>query len=289
MWTDISTHISSVMGQSFVIENRHSVGGGSINQAFCIQDQDQKFFLKLNRAAKVAMFESEALGLQEMAEAKRIRVPTPICWGVTEQHSYIVLEWIDLGAGSGEQWHQMGCQLAKLHQKTSLQGFGWHRNNTIGDTPQQNSWQASWLKFYGRERLHAQLTLGQRRGGKFRQQAVLLDKLPQLLANHDPVPSLVHGDLWSGNAAFSTSGEPIILDPATYYGDREVDIAMTELFGGFPRSFYAGYESIYPLESGYGHRKTLYNLYHVLNHFNLFGGSYEGQANRMIQELLLLS
>jgi fructosamine-3-kinase len=114
----------------------------------------------------------------------------------------------------------------------------------------------------------------------------LLNALPQLLAGHNPQPALVHGDLWSGNAAVTQDGEPVILDPATYYGDREVDIAMTELFGRFPSSFYAAYNAAYPLDAGYAQRKTLYNLYHIINHFNLFGGGYGAQANRMIDQLL---
>jgi fructosamine-3-kinase len=180
----------------------------------------------------------------------------------------------------------MGTALAAMHRVTSDRGFGWHQPNTIGATPQPNPWTPTWLEFYREYRLRHQFRLAGRRGGRFPRQHELLMALPDLLAGHAPAPSLVHGDLWSGNAAVTQSGDPVILDPATYFGDREVDIAMTELFGRFPETFYATYRAAYPLDPGYGGRKILYNLYHILNHFTLFGGSYAAQANRMIDQLL---
>ncbi|HBK66181.1 MAG TPA: hypothetical protein DD000_22500, partial [Cyanobacteria bacterium UBA11166] len=165
------------------------------------------------------------------------------------------------------------------------QKFGWHRNNTIGSTPQINTWTDNWVEFFIKHRLEYQFQLARGRGGDFPEQNKLLAVVPELL-NHQPKASLVHGDLWGGNAAITKLGEPVILDPATYVGDREVDIAMTELFGGFSGAFYRGYNEVLALDKGYQERKTLYNLYHILNHFNLFGGGYESQANRMIREIL---
>ncbi|MBD0390600.1 MAG: fructosamine kinase family protein, partial [Nostoc sp. C3-bin3] len=143
-----------------------------------------------------------------------------------------------------------------------------------------------WTEFYAKHRLGYQFQLARRRGGSFPKQDDLLAALPELLANHEVQPSLVHGDLWGGNAGCTVAGEPVIFDPATYFGDREVDIAMTELFGAFPAAFYKGYNQVFPLDAGYEKRKTLYNLYHILNHFNLFGGGYASQANRMIEQIL---
>ncbi|MEY3300289.1 MAG: hypothetical protein RLZZ597_3549 [Cyanobacteriota bacterium] len=286
MWTAIAQHISATTGIAFAIADRRSVGGGCINQAYHITDGHQHFFLKLNSAAQVAMFEAEALGLKDMYASQTIRVPKPICWGTTEGSAYLVIEWLDLGHAGEASWRRMGEQLAAMHRVTSTQGFGWHQGNTIGATPQPNPWTASWLEFYREHRLEYQFRLARRRGGRFPRQQALLDALPDLLAGHHPAPALVHGDLWSGNAAVTTAGDPVILDPATYYGDREVDLAMTELFGRFPHAFYEGYQAAYPLEVGYGQRKALYNLYHILNHFNLFGGGYESQANRIIDQLL---
>jgi fructosamine-3-kinase len=165
-------------------------------------------------------------------------------------------------------------------------GFGWDMNNTIGSTLQINNWTANWAEFWAEHRIGYQLKLANSRGGHFSQGEGLLKVIPKLLAGYEPKSSLVHGDLWGGNAGVTSAREPVIFDPATYFGDREVDIAMTELFGGFPAAFYRGYSQVWPLDSGYEKRKTIYNLYHILNHFNLFGGSYESQANQMINLIL---
>jgi fructosamine-3-kinase len=286
MWTAIGQHISTKTGKAFVINQHHSVGGGCINQAYQITDGQQTFFLKVNQASQVAMLEAEALGLKEMYDSQTIRVPKPICWGTADGTAYLVLEWLDLGYGGDSAWSRMGENLAAMHRVSSNKGFGWHQTNTIGATLQPNPWTATWLEFYREHRLRHQFRLAARRGGHFPRQHEILMALSDLLAGHDPAPALVHGDLWSGNAAVTQSGEPVILDPATYFGDREVDIAMTELFGRFPAAFYEAYQSAYFLDQGYAKRKILYNLYHILNHFNLFGGSYESQANRMIDQLL---
>lgn len=286
MWSEIAEHITQASGQPFTIRNHRSVGGGSINQAYQVIDSDRSYFLKINRAVQIAMFEAEALGLKEIADTDTIRVPRPLCWGTANGSAYIVLDWLDFGGSNRESWYRMGQDLAAMHRVTSDRGFGWRQDNTIGDTPQKNPWTPDWVTFYREHRLTFQFRLAQRRGGHFPRESELLVALPELLSGHHPAPSLVHGDLWSGNAAVTRGGEPVILDPATYYGDREVDIAMTELFGGFPAPFYEGYNAAYPLDAGYERRKILYNLYHIVNHFNLFGGGYGSQANRMIDQLL---
>lgn len=286
MWEYITSHISQATGKPFQAENRRSVGGGCINSGYAVSGGQQTYFVKLNQAAQIAMFEAEAAGLDEMVAAQTIRVPKPICWGTVDNSAYLVLEWLDLGRGGSSAWAEMGRQLAAMHRTTSMSGFGWKMNNTIGSTPQVNHWTTDWVEFWTNHRIGFQLKLANRRGGHFPKQDYLLAAIPALLKGHEPQPSLVHGDLWSGNAAIASSGEPTIFDPATYYGDREVDLAMTELFGGFPKDFYQGYNEVSPVDSGYQQRKVLYNLYHILNHFNLFGGSYESQANRMIEQLL---
>lgn len=289
MWDTIAQHIQATTQQPFKASPPRSIGGGCINRGYCLSNgQGQQYFVKTNAPTLVEMFAAEALGLQQMHQARAIKVPEPICWGSTEQVSYLVLEWLDIGGGSSAQaWATLGRQLAQLHRKAiSDRGFGWDRNNTIGSTPQINDWTANWVEFWSEKRIAYQLKLGRRNGGRFPQGQELLDRIPDLLAGHDPQPSLVHGDLWSGNGSILRSGEPVIFDPAAYYGDREVDLAMTELFGGFPPSFYQGYQQEWPLAAGYDRRKPLYNLYHILNHFNLFGGSYEAQANGLIDRLL---
>ncbi|NEP15314.1 MAG: fructosamine kinase family protein [Leptolyngbya sp. SIO4C1] len=286
MWETLAKQLSQALGQPFEIRDRATVGGGCINQAYRVSDGQQSVFVKLNQASQLAMFEAEYAGLEEIYRTQTIRVPQPLGRGLVDSSAYIALEWLPLGGSSATAWQTMGQNLAAMHRVSSDLGFGWQRNNTIGDTPQQNPWTDSWLSFFRQHRLEYQFKLANRRGGHFPQQQALLEALPSLLASHDPVPALVHGDLWSGNADVTQSGEPVILDPATYYGDREVDLAMTELFGRFPAAFYQAYESAYPLDPGYSARKPLYNLYHILNHFNLFGGGYGSQANRMIDQIL---
>jgi len=290
MWTEIASQISKVTGEVFEIKNRRSVGGGCINQGYCLIGETTNYFVKLNQASQVEMFTAEALGLKQMYATQTIRIPKPICVGTTADYSYIVLEWLELGGSKNTQsWQEMGRQLAAMHQATAPQEsqgkFGWQENNTIGSTPQINTWTADWGEFFAEHRIGYQLKLARRRGGNFPHQGRLLEMIPQLL-NHQPQPSLVHGDLWGGNAAVSQSGEPVIFDPATYIGDREVDLAMTELFGGFPSGFYRGYNEVWPLDQDYQQRKILYNLYHILNHFNLFGSGYAQQATRMIEQIL---
>ncbi|MEG4532633.1 fructosamine kinase family protein [Microcoleus sp. D2_18a_D3] len=303
MWEKIAAHICETTGETFSIDNRRSVSGGCINQGYSISSSSRTYFVKINQASQVAMFEAEALGLEQMGETQTIRVPEPICWGTEGNSAYIVLEWLDLGGRGGDRaWEEMGRKLAAMHKytppnppllrggeepnSTLLRGvFGWEINNTIGSTIQINNWTANWAEFWAEHRIGYQLKLARRRGGHFPQGERLLEMIPELLAGYEPQPSLVHGDLWGGNAGVTSAGEPVIFDPAAYFGDREVDIAMTELFGGFPAQFYRGYNQVWSLDSGYEERKTLYNLYHILNHFNLFGGSYESQANQMISRI----
>jgi fructosamine-3-kinase len=286
MWTEIDTHISQVTGEKFHSVQRRSVSGGCINQGYAVSNGQHTYFVKINQASQIAMFEAEAQGLEEMLATETIRVPKPICWGTAASSGYLVLEWLELGSGNTKSWQEMGHKLAAMHKATSSQGFGWKMNNTIGSTPQINTWKDDWMEFYVQHRLGYQFQLARRRGGNFPHEERLLAAIAEILAEHHPTPSLVHGDLWGGNASCTANGEPVIFDPATYYGDREVDLAMTELFGGFPAAFYQGYHEIYPIEPGYERRKTLYNLYHILNHFNLFGGGYASQANRMITQIL---
>lgn len=286
MWNVITEAIAIHTGRSFVLEQRRPVSGGCINQGYCLQGSGQAYFVKVNQSHQVDMFAAEALGLQQIAATQTIRVPQPLCHGVSDGHSYLVLEWLDFGSQTTAAWMEMGRCLAALHRAPGPLQFGWEQNNTIGSTPQINTWTLDWASFFTEHRLAYQLQQAQRKGGQFPQTQQLLDYSQRLLASHQPQPALVHGDLWSGNVAVLATGEPVILDPATYYGDPEVDLAMTELFGGFPAAFYQGYRETWAIATDYPIRKTLYNLYHILNHFNLFGGGYASQAQRMIQQIL---
>ncbi len=200
--------------------------------------------------------------------------------------AFLALEWLDFEGGGRDA--ELGRALAELHRVTGRE-FGWHRDNTIGTTPQRNATADDWATFFRDRRIAPQLAFAADNGYRGRLQSDgerLLAAIPGLLAGHAPPPSLLHGDLWSGNAARLATGEPVIFDPAVYYGDREADLAMTELFGGFGADFHAAYREAWPIDAGYSLRRTLYNLYHVLNHLNLFGGGYLGQAEAMIRRLL---
>ena len=286
MWQEISQAIAQATNKSFQIQDTRSVSGGCINQGYQVIGSSQQYFVKLNQAQKIEMFQAEALGLQQMIATKTLVVPQPVCSGIAGNSSYLVLEWLDLGRGSSDGWQEMGKQLALMHKQGTNSQFGWNLNNTIGSTPQINDWSDNWADFFAEQRIGYQLNLARRKDSGFNNNDQVVRVIRDQLAEHKPVASLVHGDLWSGNADITADGQPTIFDPASYYGDREVDIAMTELFGGFPASFYQGYDQQWQLDTSYKNRKNIYNLYRILNHFNLFGGSYSHQAQRIIQEII---
>jgi fructosamine-3-kinase len=251
-------------------------------------EDGRRFFVKLNDAAQLSLFEAEAMGLNALAAAHVLRVPQPLTWGIAGQYCFIAMEWIALTSEiERKPAAKLGEQLALLHRKTSST-FGWERDNRIGSTHQANPATTDWIAFYREHRLRAQFQLAAKNGAP----RVLLDSGERLLAvmahffsSYTPQASLLHGDLWRGNVGFCAD-EPVLFDPAVYFGDRETDLAMTELFGGFSPTFYAAYHATWPLDPGYAQRKLLYQLYHLLNHFNLFGGRYAQQSQTVINQLL---
>ncbi|MDO9270721.1 MAG: fructosamine kinase family protein [Methylobacter sp.] len=287
-WQVIVQHIESATRQPFKLLRTQPLPGGDINAAYRLQAENVSFFVKLNTPERLAMFEAEAAGLQALTQAQAIRVPKLVVCGQTADHAFLVLEYIDLHNLNSRSEQLLGQQLAQLHlQKQAY--FGWHRDNTIGSTTQVNSHYHDWITFWQEQRLGHQLTLAAAKGYSGRLQTLgekLCTNLKPLFSGYQPQPALVHGDLWGGNVAADEQGNPVIYDPACYFGDRETDLAMTELFGGFSPTFYQAYQAVYPLDPGYARRKTLYNLYHILNHLNLFGQSYLHQAENMIDKLL---
>ncbi len=284
-WTVIAQHIADATGSPFTIRTRHAVGGGCINSVSVLQGVDHRYFVKLNEAGRLAMFKAEAEGLKEMAQTHTVRTPEPVCWGTADGFAYLVLEYLDLGNADSRCQEQLGQQLAEMHRATGDQ-FGWRLDNTIGSTPQINSHSSDWQQFWRDYRLGYQLKLAARNDRNLMSKGErLMADLGRFFLDYQPLPSLLHGDLWGGNVG-AAGLQPVIFDPAVYYGDREADLAMTELFGGFSSRFYQAYQDTWPLDEGYSVRKTLYNLYHILNHFNLFGGGYRSQAEHMIDKLL---
>jgi fructosamine-3-kinase len=245
-------------------------------------------FVKRLPLAERWRLEAEADGLGRLARADAIRVPRVLGIGASGAECWLELERFELREPDGRAEARLGEALAGLHAVTGP-SFGLERDNAIGASPQPNGLCGDWASFWRDRRLGFQLALAARNGygGRLQERGLrLLESIPAFFAGHRPQASLLHGDLWAGNRGMLPDGSPVVFDPAVYYGDREADLAMTRLFGGFGPAFYAAYESAWPLPPGAGERRGLYELYHVLNHVNLFGGSYLAQAEALIDRLL---
>lgn len=272
----------------FRLASCEPVMGGCIHEAWQVTGGGRRYFVKTAEAARLPMFAAEAEGLRALAETEVVRVPAVLDWGCQEGKAFLILEWLPLTGRDGDADARLGECLARLHRVPQPR-FGWPCDNFIGATPQHNGFVDDWIAFWRRHRLGYQLALAARRGygGKIQELGErLLVNLDALFSGHRVVPSLLHGDLWSGNAAALPQGDPVVYDPACYWGDREADVAMTELFGGFDARFHAAYQAVWPLDPGYPVRRDLYNLYHVLNHLNLFGDSYRCQAEALLMRLM---
>ena len=283
MWDEIVKQISAATGKAFRLAKASPVGGGCINEAYRLDGEGGPFFAKLNRADKLEMFEAEADGLRDIAATETVRVPHPVCRGISGGQAYLVLEHVELSGRGSEA--ELGRRMAKLHAVPQTR-FGWRRDNTIGDTPQPNPASDNWVAFLREHRLGFQCRLAKRNGLRLDGADELLGQLDGFFTEYKPRPSLLHGDLWSGNMAYGPSGEPVVFDPATYCGDREAEFGLAEMFGGFGDDFWSAYEAEWPLDPGYSTRKLLYRLYHTLNHFNIFGGGYGSAAEGIIGRLL---
>jgi len=257
------------------------VSGGCIHRAWILEGPGGSAFVKANVGSCLPMFEAERDGLRDLAAAGVIRVPEPWLAARIRDEAFLVMERLQLGGP--EDGERQGRELAALHRRVTADGrHGWYRDNFIGKTPQPNLWTVDWGEFFAEHRIEHQLRLHRAAGNTFRGAGRFVDRLPTLVGEHRPVASLVHGDLWGGNAGFDASGAPVLFDPAVYFGDRETDLAFTRMFGGFGEAFYRTYRETWPLPDGWRDREPLYNLYHVLNHALLFGGSYGIEAQRLV-------
>ncbi|MDE1887256.1 MAG: fructosamine kinase family protein [Gammaproteobacteria bacterium] len=264
-----------------------AMGRGVGGQAWRVRGADDSWFVK-STADDPQMLLAEADGLHALAGCRAVRVPQVLAAEQRGGEAYLLVEWLEFGGKTAQAAAQLGERLAAQHRNFGAR-FGWRRNNFIGATPQFNTLSDDWIKFLREHRLGFQLRLAAENGyrGVLQEQgARLMESLPAFFVGHVPKPSLLHGDLWGGNWGVLTTGEPVIFDPAVYYGDRETDLAMTELFGGFPPEFNSAYDAAWPLDAGYRVRRDLYNLYHVLNHLNLFGGGYRLKAEDLMTRLL---
>jgi len=284
----IGREIAALSGTACGPSPAERVSGGSINTCYRWPAVPKAMFVKVGPLASQGAFAAEAAGLAALGAARALRVPQVLACAHTDAAAFLALEWIEAGPASVACERRLGEGLAALHAATAPR-FGWERDNTIGSTPQLNGWTDGWAEFLRERRLRPQLELAAHNGFAALLSVPgnrLLESLPVLLSDHVAAASLLHGDLWGGNWLASSSGEPVIFDPAVYYGDREADLAMTRLFGGFGAAFYRAYEALAPLPPGAALRSELYNLYHVLNHANMFGGGYARQARGIIDRLL---
>ena len=255
-----------------------------------LRDGTQRWFVKTAAPRYAPLLAAEAEGLAALHATGTVRVPSVIAQG-GESNSvhWLVLEWLELHPLDRADEAALGAALGALHSQVAGTSFGWPRDNFIGATPQRNVWHARWIDFWRERRLRPQLERAAQNGytGKLQHDGErLMGALDTLLAGHAPMPALLHGDLWGGNAGALSDGTAVVFDPAVYIGDRETDLAMTELFGGFGTEFRLAYRDVCPIEDGFDVRRDVYNLYHLLNHLNLFGAAYRPRCEAVMARLL---
>jgi fructosamine-3-kinase len=265
--------------------SHQTVSGGSINDAYQIKTEQGKFFLKLNSSTRFPlMFETESKGLKLLGKSN-FSVPEPLQVGVVDNAQFILMKWIEQGSPNHDFWNVFGRSLAELHSISS-KGFGLDHDNYIGSLPQHNEMAETWAEFFQNKRLKPQIEMARANGRLTSKMTVGFDSLFKQLPDLFPKekPSLLHGDLWSGNMMVSSYGSPCIFDPAVYYGHREMDLAMMALFGGFGESWVDAYNEVYPLALGWQDRIPLGQLYPLMVHVNLFGGGYAASVERILNQ-----
>ncbi len=281
----IKSSIEEKTGEQIISSS--SIGGGCISDAQRVETESGEIFLlKINTVHSGDMFKKEANGLIELGKSKAIRVPEVIM----SEESFILLEFINSGGKAKNFFSDFGENFAKLHKYTA-DTFGFYEDNYIGSTEQKNipeeEEKQNWVNFYWNKRLLFQFKLAEKNGYSTEELSKgiskLENKIEDILKGSENTPSLLHGDLWSGNYMSDENGNACLIDPAVYYGNREADLAMTKLFGGFDSNFYSSYNENFPLPEGYKYRENIYKLYHVLNHLNLFGRGYYSQALALIK------
>lgn len=280
-------HLSDLLGTEIL--HTSTVTGGDISDAFRINTADGAYFVKINSGHSApGMFEAEKKGLEEILSSKTVAVPQVILTGENSGYAFLVIEYLEQRGATTQDLEKLGYQLAQMHQSTSSH-FGFDDDNYIGSLPQKNDWHDNWTEFYIRCRLQPQFDMAIDR---FLMSPAEIPSVSKMKESLDPLlkgiqPSLLHGDLWNGNYLIEKNGTPYLIDPAVYYGHSEVDIAMTQLFGGFGKAFYETYHSIIPLDEYSSARIELYKLYYLLVHLNLFGRSYYPQVKRIMNEYLI--
>jgi fructosamine-3-kinase len=282
----IEKSLSEKLRYAIQVINYATIGGGCINDTYRLQTSAGAFFIKYNNAAKYPrIFETEAKGLSLLRSTKTLKIPEVVISGEAEGKSFLMLEYIEAGKRKKDFWEDFGKKLATLHRYTSS-SFGLDHDNYIGSLPQSNKHHKAWIDFFVEERLQKQIALAKDSGAinnlTIHQFDNLLKRLPEIIP--DEKPSMLHGDLWNGNYMISGDGSASLIDPAVYYGHREMDLAMTRLFGGFDDEFYESYNKTFPLTPGFEERVAIHNLYPLMVHVNLFGGGYMSQVKSILSK-----
>ncbi|MDV7104403.1 fructosamine kinase family protein [Vibrio sp. TH_r3] len=285
MWQAIAKQLSDTLLFDFKIIEKEKVNGGDINDCYMISDGDQRYFIKCNSRDFLTIYESEQDNLCALRATNTIYIPELVHVGHSKNKAFIILNYLPTKPLTDEKSsYQLGVQLAKLHQWGEQKEYGFDDDNYIGAIVQPNAWNKKWCRFFSEQRIGWQLQLLAEKGISFGDIDDIVALVNQKLSKHNPKPALLHGNLALGNVANSPFG-PLCYDPACYWGDRECDLAMTELFAHFQPEFYRGYNNILPIDTDYAERKPIYNLYHVLNHCNLFGGHFLAQAEQILNSL----
>ena len=290
----VDTAVTTLFGDSLRVTDRCPVYGGDINRSYRLSLSDgSTLFMKCNSVRNLPFFTAEAQGLAALRGTGAIGVPKPLAFGTdqTQEVSFLLMEYLESAPKANQYWEVIGHELAALHRAdcsnaVSVDGnlsFGFETDNYIGASPQKNTLSENWITFYRNCRLLPQFKMAERYFDRETRRKCmrLLDRLDSYLTEPE-FPSLIHGDLWSGNVLCGPDGKAWVLDPAAYVGHFEAELAMTELFGGFPTTFYQAYHEVNPIDSSYKDKRDLYNLYHLLNHLNLFGGSYLSSVQRIL-------
>ena len=283
--SEIEKEFKQLLKNDGEIDFIRPVSGGDINEAFAIEINNKIHFLKVNeRAVFPTMFQKEAHGLHELRKSKSLQVPDVFQVLEGNQHQFLILDWLTQSNNpNSDNWYQAGFDLAQMHLKTQ-ETYGFKEWNYIGSIRQENNEKTTWAEFFATQRIEPIYQQAREKGYFSAGTTSLIHKLLDKVDNLFPIeqPALLHGDLWNGNMMFNTNNEASIYDPAVYFGHREMDIAMTKLFGGFDDAFYLGYNACYPLEKGWEERLQLGQLYPLLIHVLLFGGGYVGQVERIL-------
>ncbi len=285
MWQSIADQISETLHSQFVIHDKHILCRDPDAKRMIVRDGDRALFVKFSLRHELDRLECQQHCLEELLRYRTIRLPQPLCCGIAGDSAFLAMEYLPLHTGSADEWFELGCALAKLHQADIQQMYGWDEDNYLGHSPQPNRWQKQWSTFYAEQRIGWLLQLVSEKHQLELAIDEVVDIVKRRLTHHHPKPSPLHGNLQSANIGFGPGG-PLLFDPASFFGDREVDLARLELDGNTPNAFFAGYNAIWPRDEGYQARRTLYQLGYQLQQYLEQGEPCRDAAEQGLRQLL---